>query len=111
VNGDGVKAHRVATVAQVPPGCMKRVEVGDDAVVLYNVDGEIFASSDVCPHRGAPLSQGDLDDGVVMCPLHAWEFDVRTGECVSLPEARPLVRHEVRVEDGFVSILTTEGTE
>lgn len=105
MNGEGVKAVRVATVAQVPPGCMKRIDLGEVAVVLYNVDGEILASSDVCPHRGAPLSQGDLYDGVVMCPLHAWEFDVRTGECVSLPEARPLCRYEVRIEDGFVSVV------
>jgi nitrite reductase (NADH) small subunit len=84
---------------------MKRVEIGEVAVVLYNVDGEILASSDVCPHQGASLSQGDLDDGVIMCPLHAWEFDVRTGECVSLPEMRPLACYEVRVEDGFVSVV------
>ena len=105
MSGGESRAYRVATLAQVPPGCMKRVEVGEAAVVLYNVDGELFASPDVCPHRGAPLSQGDLDGGVVMCPLHAWEFDVRTGECVSLPEACALVRYEVRVEDGFVSVV------
>jgi nitrite reductase/ring-hydroxylating ferredoxin subunit len=101
-----VAEYRVATLAQVPPGCMRRVEAGGEAVVLYNVDGEIFASSDVCPHRGAALSEGSLDDGVVMCPFHAWEFDVRTGECVSLPEARPLRRYEVRVDEGFILIET-----
>ena len=95
----------VATVAQVPAGCMKRVEVEGRALVVFNDEGALFASDDVCPHRGAPLSAGDFSEGVVMCPLHAWEFDVTTGECLSLPDARCLVRHEVRVEDGFVKVL------
>lgn len=99
------KAHIVATLAQVPDGCMKRVEVEGEGVCLYNVDGEVFASLDACPHRGAPLSAGELSDGVVMCPFHGWEFDVRTGECVSLPEARPLQRLEVRVEGEMIKIV------
>lgn len=94
----------VATLAQVPEGCMKAVEVGGRAVVLYNVGGEILASDDVCPHQGSPLSAGSLDDGVVMCPFHAWEWDVRTGECVSLPEARPLRRLEVRVDGDVIRV-------
>ena len=95
----------VATLAQLPDGCMKRVEVDGEAICLYNVEGEIFASLDVCPHRGAPLSAGELDGGVVMCPFHAWEFDVRTGECVSLPEARHLARLEVRVDGDLVKVV------
>ena len=96
----------VATLAQVPDGCMKRVEVDGEGVCLYNVGGEIFASLDACPHKGAPLSAGELfGDGVVMCPFHAWEFDVRTGECVSLPEARPLARLDVRIEGDLVNIV------
>ena len=95
----------VATLAQVPDGSMKRVEVDGEPICLYNVGGEIFASLDLCPHKGAPLSAGELyDDGVVMCPLHAWEFDVRTGECVSLPEARSLARLDVRVDGDVVKL-------
>jgi len=95
----------VATLAEVPDGSMKRVEVDGEGVCLYNVGGEIFASLDVCPHRGAPLSAGELYDGVVMCPFHAWEFDVRTGECVSLPETRPLARLGVRVDGDLVKVV------
>ena len=98
------REHLVATLAQVPPGCMKRVEVGEEAVVLYNVEGELFASPDVCPHKGAPLSSGDLDGRIVMCPLHAWEFDVRSGECFSFPDWTPLRRYDVRVEGEAVYV-------
>ena len=99
------KEHFVATLGQIPPGCMKRVEIDGEPVVLYNTDGEVTASLDVCPHKGAPLSAGDFDEGVVMCPLHAWEFDVRTGECLSLPEwSQTLLRLPVRVDDGRVFV-------
>ena len=96
----------VLTLAQLPDGCMKQVVVNGEPVVLFNAGGEIHAAPDVCPHRGAPLSAGEFADGVVRCPLHAWEFDVRTGECVSLPEARPLRRYEVRVEEGFIIVVS-----
>jgi nitrite reductase/ring-hydroxylating ferredoxin subunit len=97
--------HLVATLGQIPPGCMKRVEVEGEGVVLFNCDGKVFAALDVCPHKGAPLSAGDFDDGVVMCPLHAWEFDVRTGECLSLPEWPSTLRQlAVRVDDGRVFV-------
>jgi nitrite reductase/ring-hydroxylating ferredoxin subunit len=95
----------VATLAQVPDGCMKAVSAGGVAIVLYNVGGELYASTDACPHQGSPLSAGELVDGVVMCPFHAWEFDVRTGECVSLPEARPLRRLPVRVVGDVIRVV------
>ena len=98
----------VATLQQIPEGCMKAVQAGGERLVLYNVAGTIYASAESCPHQGSPLSEGQLEDGVVMCPFHAWEFDVRTGECVSLPEARPLRRFEVRVDGEVVSVLLGE---
>lgn len=105
MSAGGEKLYPVATLAQLPEGCMKAVRAGGEDVLLYNVGGEIFASADRCPHQGSPLSAGELYDGVVMCPFHAWEFDVRTGECVSLPEARPLRRFEVVVEGDVVKVV------
>lgn len=95
----------VATLAELPPGRMKQVEVGGERVVLYNAGGEIYASPDACPHKGAPLSAGEFFDGVVICPLHAWEFDVRTGECLSLPEVCSLQRYEARVDGELVTVV------
>lgn len=47
------------------------------AVVM--VEGEIFAFDDICPHRQGYLSEGPIEDGKLVCPLHAWRFDLRTG--------------------------------
>ena len=95
----------VAMRAQVSPGCMRRIEAGESAFVLFNVDGEFHAARDVCPHKGAQLSAGDLEDGVVICPLHAWEFDVRTGECISMPEWPSLTLCDVRVDGDIVRLV------
>lgn len=84
---------------------MRRVEIGDRAFVLYNHAGTIYATSDVCPHKGAPLSSGDFEDGVVICPLHAWEFDVRTGRCLSMDDWPGVPTCEVRIDGEIVRLV------
>lgn len=97
--------YLVATLAQIAPGCMRRVDAGGERITLYNVDGALFATTDVCPHKGAPLHEGFLDDCVVMCPFHAWEFDVTTGECLSIPDYASLKRFPVRLDGDRVLVL------
>jgi nitrite reductase (NADH) small subunit len=86
----------------------KLVQVGGRPVALFRVEANVFAIDDTCPHRGGPLSQGDLEGHVVHCPLHAWAFDVRTGECTS-PGNAEVFRYETRVEGGTV-FVAKEGT-
>ncbi len=106
--GHTATAITVATREQIAAGCMRRVEVGEHAYVVFNVDGAYHAARDVCPHKGAPLSAGDLEGDVVICPLHAWEFNVRTGECVSMPEWPSLVPCPVQVDGDMVRLLIAD---
>jgi nitrite reductase/ring-hydroxylating ferredoxin subunit len=53
--------------------------------------------NNICPHLGGILSYGFLDDNVITCPLHMWEFDVKTGKCV-WPEQERLPTYLVKVE-------------
>jgi nitrite reductase (NADH) small subunit len=76
---------KVGAVADVPPGEGRVVEAGGRVLALFNVRGSFFAIDNACPHRGGPLGEGDLDDGVVTCPWHAWRWDVRTGANVNNP--------------------------
>ena len=71
--------HRVAAVADVPPGTSKEVLAGDRIVALFNVDGTFYALDGICPHNGGPLGEGTLEGCVVTCPWHGWQFDVTTG--------------------------------
>ena len=76
---------RVAAVADVPPGTMLALRVEREDVVLYNVDGAIYASRDFCPHAGFQLSKSFFRGKYVRCSLHAWEFDVTNGEYTGNP--------------------------
>jgi nitrite reductase/ring-hydroxylating ferredoxin subunit len=71
--------HRVANVADVPPGKSKELAVDGRIVALFNVEGTFHALDGVCPHAGGPLGQGYLNGSVVTCPWHGWQFDVTTG--------------------------------
>ena len=87
----------VAKVSEVPPGAAKVVVVFGHPVALFNVDGAFHAVSNVCLHRGGPIGEGTLDGPVVTCPLHGWEYDVRTGKNLANPLAR-LRTYPVRLE-------------
>ena len=89
--------------AELPPGqCAERI-VGGRPVALFNVDGRVFATSNFCLHRGGPLGQGFLAGHEVMCPWHAWTWDVRTGENTANP-ALKMETFEVKVEDGNILV-------
>lgn len=71
--------HRVASMDQIPDGGAIAVDVGEKRIALFRQGGEVFALEETCPHRGGPLHDGAVDRGVVMCPWHQWQFDLRTG--------------------------------
>jgi nitrite reductase/ring-hydroxylating ferredoxin subunit len=61
---------RVASIGEIPMGAGRLVKVGGEEVALFNLNGEYYAISDLCPHRGASLAEGFLDAGKIFCPLH-----------------------------------------
>lgn len=65
----------------LPPGTGRVVLVGTREVAVFCVDGDYYALLNECPHVGGPLGEGRLDGSTVVCPWHAWAFDVRTGQC------------------------------
>jgi nitrite reductase/ring-hydroxylating ferredoxin subunit len=70
---------RVARASDVPPGRALAITVHGVPVAIWRVGEEFFALEDRCPHAGYPLHAGELDGCVVRCPLHGWDFDLRTG--------------------------------
>ena len=86
-------------------GEVRGVNLGGVDVVLCNVDGELFAYEDRCPHLANPLSHGVLQQNTLRCAAHEWEFDARTGQGVN-PQAARLKPFPVRHDDDriFVAI-------
>jgi nitrite reductase/ring-hydroxylating ferredoxin subunit len=94
----------VGHLAQVTPGRAIRVVAAGTEIAIFNVDGELFATSDMCSHDEASLSDGELFGHVVECPLHGARFDVRSGKPLSLPAVYPVKSYEVRVVDGEIQL-------
>ena len=94
----------VAKASELSPGQMKWVAVNGERRVLANVEGTIYAISDVCGHRNAPLSRGKLAGYLIECPLHFAQFDVRTGELVNGPVSTAVPTYQVFVEGDTVYI-------
>jgi nitrite reductase/ring-hydroxylating ferredoxin subunit len=91
-------------VEELPEGSCKTIELSAGReLALYHVNGEFYATENFCPHKGAPLAEGTLCDHVIECDWHGWQFDVRTGECLTVTEK--LETYEVVVEEGVVKIL------
>ncbi len=57
------------------------VRVADRWLAIFRLDGDYLAIDNACPHASAPLCDGTVLDGKVVCALHLWEFDLRTGAC------------------------------
>src|SRR5664280_2487218 len=91
--------YAVADVADVPPGTMLHVEVEGRQVCLYNLDGDFYATDDICTHRRARLSDGYLDGRVVQCPLHFGKFDVITGQPLNPPCKLPVETYAVTLDN------------
>ena len=115
--------HVVGPLSELPPGSKKVVRVGVIEVGVFNVDGELYALPNVCPHQFGPLCTGivsgtivanattafkptwDRDGRILVCPWHGLEFDVTTGRCVALPKIK-LRQYRLRVDDDQVILLT-----
>lgn len=97
------QAPNLAAPAQLQSGECARMELpGGDEVAIFNIDGEYYAIDNFCPHKGASLSEGLLCGHIVECALHGWQFDVRTGECLTVPER--IKTYKVANVDGVLKI-------
>ena len=99
------------TKTDLQPGSCISLELPDGSeLAVYNVNGEFHATENFCPHRGARLTEGILCGHIIECGLHGWQFDVRTGECLTVAE--PIRTYRVTVEDRLIKVhLTTDDTE
>ena len=74
-----------AKFEEIVSGGMKAVKAGGKEIVLCNYDGKIFAINRRCGHTNAPLDMGTLEGYILTCPMHHVQFDITTGEALSVP--------------------------
>lgn len=89
----------VCGIDDIPDGGMFHFRQGEKWIVVYNIEGGLFATDNICPHAFALLSDGWLEDGLIECPLHGALFDVRTGEVKRGPAECAVKTYDVKLVD------------
>lgn len=96
----------VGRTSEVPPGEGRAFEVNERSIAVFHIDDQFYAIEDQCPHMGAALSTGFVENCVVACPWHAWRFDVRDGAWCDNPRVK-IDAFETRVVGDELQIATT----
>ncbi|MGC2655409.1 MAG: Rieske 2Fe-2S domain-containing protein [Mycobacterium sp.] len=95
----------VLPVESLANGEPRRVEVDGVGVVLCRTgDGRVAAFGEFCPHLAAPMSDGWVDRGRIVCPWHGSRFDVESGQVIRGPSAAPLPRYQARISEGMIEL-------
>jgi naphthalene 1,2-dioxygenase system ferredoxin subunit len=94
----------VAARSSLAEGDMLAVTVGDRQIALYNIEGEVYATDNICTHAFAILTDGWLDGDVIECPLHGGRFEVKTGKGLGPPIPCDLKTYPVRVVGDEVQV-------
>jgi len=94
----------LCAAADVAPGSALRVEAGDLALAVFNVEGEFYVTDDQCTHGPGLLSEGFVDGDLVECNFHNGQFNIKTGEVASPPCMVPIKTYRTIVENGRVYI-------
>lgn len=95
----------LGSLGLIPPGEGRNFAVGDEQVAVFHTrSGGLFATQADCPHRNGPLADGLVGEKTVICPLHAWKFDLASGNL----EGRDckLKTYPVRVTSDGLIVLT-----
>jgi nitrite reductase/ring-hydroxylating ferredoxin subunit len=103
----------VLPVESLHDGKPQRVEVDGVGLVVCRTgtNGDVAAFGEFCPHLAAPMSDGWVDRGRLVCPWHGSRFDVCTGAVLRGPSAAPLPRYQARINDGMVELRGKGGVK
>src|SRR2546430_10537765 len=88
---------KAASRGDLGVGDILGVIVAGKEIALYEIDGALYATDDICTHAYAKLSDGWLDKSEIECPLHAGRFDVKTGKALCPPVTDDIKTYPVRI--------------
>ena len=96
---------KIAKLEDVKPGKMFRAVHNNQAILLANIENEIFAIDDMCTHEDASLYKGALKGHCVECSLHGSHFDFRTGQPDGNPATEAVNTYKVDIRNNEIFIL------
>ena len=96
---------RVAGKSEIAEGACIGVRVKDKDIAVFHLPGGEFRATDnICSHEYALLTDGWMENGCIECPLHAAQFDIRTGKAMSAPADEDIAVYAVRVDGDDVLV-------
>ncbi|MFQ5451139.1 MAG: nitrite reductase small subunit NirD [Nitrospinaceae bacterium] len=98
-----IKFVKVMNEEDLPVGKSAIVAAGGEEIALFNYKEEYYAVANKCPHRGGPLGEGRVQEGIIVCPNHEWRFELKTGNSMQNPELS-IKSYPVRVRNGKIYI-------
>ena len=105
-------AYTLFSLDTIDPGTAQKVTIDGREIALVRIDDDVYAIGDTCSHADVSLSEGfvEADDCAIECERHGAQFDLKTGEPLTLPAVRPVPTYDVAVVDGEV-VLTLQSLE
>jgi nitrite reductase (NADH) small subunit len=96
---------RVTPCSSIPVREGRCVEISSRQVAIFHTSEGFLAVENRCPHRSGPLADGIVSGTAVVCPLHAWKFDLCSGASINHPESSAaLITYPTRIEDGIICV-------
>ena len=94
----------VCALSELSDGEPRKEVVNGTTIAVVLTEGEVYAINDTCSHGQVSLAEGEIEGCLLECWLHGSQFDLRTGQPVSLPATDPVPVYPVKVEDGTVFV-------
>ena len=105
--------YKALTRDELPDGRVKTVTIGTESICMTHYDGQYAALDNHCPHQGGPLGEGSIENGLLRCPWHGWDYCPLTGSPPGdeFDDGVPTYETEVREDGIYVAISATEPHE
>ena len=105
MNRDETRWFRIASCEDFPLREGRAVEIASRQLAIFNLGDHFVAVENKCPHKNGPLADGIVSGTTVVCPLHAWKFDLIVGNSVNHAESGACLKlFPVRIEEGIVAV-------
>jgi nitrite reductase/ring-hydroxylating ferredoxin subunit len=90
--------YRATEVSALEDKAVVGVDVNGHEIAIYKIDGEYFATANICTHQFAFMSEGFVEGSCIECPLHQALFDIKTGAVIEGPADQPLKTYSLKVD-------------